>query len=671
MDIQGNLVGKTIDKYQIVELLGKGGMAEVYKANQINLDRHVALKLMHAFLADDPDFIARFEREAKNVAGLRHPNIVQVYDFDVVNGMPYMVMEYIEGETLKAHLENMARRGESMSLGEALRIIQEIGRALAYAHKRGMIHRDIKPANVMMDVSGRAILTDFGIAKILTGPSHTATGTTIGTPDYMAPEQGMGRAGDNRSDIYSLGVMLYQLATGQLPYQADTPLAVMLKHVNDPLPSPRSLKPDLPEGVERVILKSMAKNAEERFATVDDMLASLSNLETAARLTLPAVSMAGVSSSASTRAVPVTGTTMAGATQARPIADTRQADKARPALPITPAVAIIAVLLILGVGGGALYFGGALGPKASPTPLPTSTQPPATQAPLITPSATSQPATETPNSVATQLAILQATQQAILATPTFSPSPDLTQTALACTYAYKISAQDPPDGRTLAVNSRPISKTVTLENTGTCAFPDGTQLVEVNLPTSAAPQSVTVEQIEPGDNAPVAFNWPALKAVGTTTRTWELHLPDGTVVGEALTFTFKYAVISTPTPPLPPPPTPAPVTPTSAAAGLTSIYPASVIGCVYQGTNNMDYNCTFRLGYSGGVGPFTLYYEGQRIGFFQPGETMYYNVVGRRCFVAVYNLRLVDDGSVTQVSTGFQFDPNSAASAFPGGQCTP
>jgi hypothetical protein len=151
---------------------------------------------------------------------------------------------------------------------------------------------------------------------------------------------------------------------------------------------------------------------------------------------------------------------------------------------------------------------------------------------------------------------------------------------------------------------------------------------------------------------------------------WELRLPDGAVVGDPLTFSFRYAVIATPTLPPPPTPTPAPVTPTSAVSGLTDVYPASVIGCVYQGANNMDYNCTFRLGYSGGVGPFTLYYEGQRIGFFQPGETMYYNVIGRRCSPASYNIRLVDDGSITQVSKGFFFDPSNAASAFPGGQCT-
>jgi serine/threonine protein kinase len=292
MDSVSGLTGQTIGKYRIVAHLGRGGMAEVYKAYQPALDRYVALKLMHAFLASDQDFIGRFEREAKNVAALRHPNIIQVFDFDVHNGAPYMVMEYIEGGTLKSHMEDLSRAGTPLTLNEAVHTIREVGRALAYAHQRGMIHRDVKPANVLLDQGNRVILTDFGIAKILTGPSFTMTGATVGTPAYMSPEQSLGRPGDHRSDLYSLGVMLYQLATGQLPYDADTPLAVMLKHVNEPLPLPRSFEPNLPEGIERVILKAMAKNPDDRFQSADDMLAHLGDLDTATRLPIPPASMA-------------------------------------------------------------------------------------------------------------------------------------------------------------------------------------------------------------------------------------------------------------------------------------------------------------------------------------------------------------------------------------------
>ena len=293
-----DLVGKTIGKYRIVERLGRGGMAEVYKAFQTNLDRYVAIKVMHPFLADDPGFAARFEREAKNVAALRHQNIVQVYDFDVEEGTSYMVMEFIEGATLKTRLESLAHRGEPLPLKAAIKIAREVGQALAYAHKHNMIHRDVKPANVMVDSGGRVILTDFGIAKILTGPSYTATGATIGTPAYMSPEQGLGQPGDHRADIYSLGVMLYQLTTGQLPFDADTPLAIMLKHVNDPLPPPRSINPNLPEGIERVILKSLAKKPGERYQSVDEMLADLERAGSASRPAMPAA--APVSASAPT-----------------------------------------------------------------------------------------------------------------------------------------------------------------------------------------------------------------------------------------------------------------------------------------------------------------------------------------------------------------------------------
>jgi serine/threonine protein kinase len=283
-----DLVGKTIGgKYRVVERLGRGGMAEVYKALQTSLERYVAIKVMHPFLADAQGFAARFEREAKSVAALHHPNIVQVYDFDVEAETPYMVMEFIEGATLKTRLESLSHRGQPLPLKAALKIVREIGHALAYAHKRNVVHRDVKPANVMVDTGGRVILTDFGIAKILTGPSYTASGATIGTPAYMAPEQGLGQSGDHRSDLYSLGVMLYQLTTGELPFDADTPMAVMLKHINEDLPPPHSVNPNLPESVERVILKSMAKKPADRYQTVDEMLADLEKVGAAARTAAP------------------------------------------------------------------------------------------------------------------------------------------------------------------------------------------------------------------------------------------------------------------------------------------------------------------------------------------------------------------------------------------------
>jgi|GEM_PF-784571 len=278
MASEGSWTGKTIGKYRLVEPLGRGGMAEVYKAYQPGLDRYVAIKLMHSFLSEDKDFLARFQREARLVAGMRHPNIVQVHDFDVEGGVSYMVMEFIDGETLKGRLQSLEEKSQWISIDEAVRIILSVGSALKYAHRLGMVHRDVKPANVMIDKQGSVILTDFGIAKIFAGGAGTqltASGAMVGTPSYMSPEQCLGQPGDERSDIYSLGVMLYQLAAARLPFEADTPLAVVLKHVNETPPPPREVNPEVPEIIERIIVKSLAKNPDERYQHVSDMLNDL------------------------------------------------------------------------------------------------------------------------------------------------------------------------------------------------------------------------------------------------------------------------------------------------------------------------------------------------------------------------------------------------------------
>ena len=281
--------GRFLGKYEILERIGRGGMAEVFKAYHPALDRFVAIKLLHPFLADDPEFKNRFEHEAQNVAKLRHPNIVQVYDFefDVPNESYYMVMELINGPTLKDLLFDQASEGKRFPQDDALHICRDIGRALAYAHARGMIHRDVKPANIMHDLDDdRYVLTDFGIAKIVTGPQFTASGGMLGTPAYMSPEQALGDPGDERADIYSLGVILYQLCTGRLPYDADTPLAIVLKHVNDPLPNPRDFNPDLAEGVAKIICRAMAKNPDDRYQTAQEMVDHLEDLDKAARMAL-------------------------------------------------------------------------------------------------------------------------------------------------------------------------------------------------------------------------------------------------------------------------------------------------------------------------------------------------------------------------------------------------
>ncbi|MFQ5612745.1 MAG: protein kinase, partial [Anaerolineae bacterium] len=266
-----DLVGTTLGRYRIVARLGRGGMAEVYKAYQPGLERYVAIKVMHRHMADDPDFIGRFKREAQNVAKLRHPNIVQVFEFDDHDGTHYMVMEFIEGPTLKDEIQERNRRGTDFKLAEVVRIFTALCNAIDYAHQRGMVHRDLKPANVMLTTEGQVVLTDFGIARMVEGTKYTMTGALTGTPAYMSPEQGEGKPATERSDIYSLGVMLYQMVTGRVPFEADTPFAIIMKHVNEPLPLPASINPNVSEAMEAVILKALAKDPDDRFQAGADM----------------------------------------------------------------------------------------------------------------------------------------------------------------------------------------------------------------------------------------------------------------------------------------------------------------------------------------------------------------------------------------------------------------
>jgi serine/threonine protein kinase len=266
------LIGKTLGKYEVLEHIGHGGMSEVYKGQHAQLDRMVAVKVLHPFLAGEEGFVIRFKREARIVATLRHPNIMQVYDFDYNEALDiyYMVMEYIDGPTLKTRMtEGLLPQEEAVRIGIA------IADALDYAHQRGMVHRDVKPANIMFMQDGQPVLTDFGIAKMLTLSGLTASGAMVGTPAYMAPEVGMGRQGTAASDIYSLGVVLYQMLTGQLPFESDSPMGMVMQHINDTPPPLARFVQSVPQGLEAVVLKAMAKTPEERFGRAAEMAAAL------------------------------------------------------------------------------------------------------------------------------------------------------------------------------------------------------------------------------------------------------------------------------------------------------------------------------------------------------------------------------------------------------------
>jgi serine/threonine protein kinase len=266
-------------RYEIRERIGAGGMARVFKAFDVNLDRWVAVKILHEHLVDDPSFKERFTREAKFVASLNHPHIVQIYDYNAFerDGIPvyYMVMPFINGPTLRGVIDNYARINEPLPAVQACKIFLELCDALGYAHEQGMAHRDIKPGNVMIDSSGRTILTDFGIARMITAPRLTQDSVATGTPAYMSPEQIHGEAGDSRSDLYSLGIMLFELLTGKLPYQDEGGLSLVLKHLHAPLPRYSDVSGKSDPQLDLLFTRVLAKDPNERFQTAGDFALAL------------------------------------------------------------------------------------------------------------------------------------------------------------------------------------------------------------------------------------------------------------------------------------------------------------------------------------------------------------------------------------------------------------
>jgi serine/threonine protein kinase len=259
-------------RYKLEAKLGSGGMSTVYLAKDATLDRAVAVKVMHREMSEQPDQLERFRQEARAVAKLSHPNVVAVIDAGEDGGHPYIVFEYVEGETLK---QRIARVG-ALDAQEALAYAIEIARGLTVAHARNMVHRDIKPQNVLIDAEGRAKLTDFGISRQLEQDGMTATGRVLGTTDYVAPEQAMGHPVDIRSDIYSLGVVLYEMLVGQVPFHADSQVGVAMKHVNEDLPDVQQRRPELSAAAALVVERATDKDPEQRYQEVGEMIDDLS-----------------------------------------------------------------------------------------------------------------------------------------------------------------------------------------------------------------------------------------------------------------------------------------------------------------------------------------------------------------------------------------------------------
>ncbi len=261
--------GENVGPYRVMEQLGRGGMATVYKAYHANLDRHVALKVLHPAFLEDVGFLARFQREARLVAKLEHPNIVPIYDFAEHAGQPYLVMKFVEGETLKAYL----LRGR-LNVEQIWGVVDAVGAGLGYAHKQGILHRDIKPSNVIVATDGQMYLADFGLARIAEMGESTLSGDMImGTPQYISPEQAMGvKDLDARTDIYSFAVMLYEMVVGQVPFSSDTPFSIIHDHIYSPLPLPKSVNPSIPDEVERVLLKALSKDRDDRYQSVPELV---------------------------------------------------------------------------------------------------------------------------------------------------------------------------------------------------------------------------------------------------------------------------------------------------------------------------------------------------------------------------------------------------------------
>ena len=349
--------GQMLGPYRIINQVGKGGMATVYKAYQPSVDRYVAIKVLPSQLAESREFATRFQQEARIIAKLEHPHILPVFDYGESDGVAYFVMRYMDAGTLK---EKMIE-GRPLPLQEIDRLFTQLANALSYAHSKGIVHRDLKPANVLIDSHGNVFLTDFGIAKLLesASPRLTQTDAIMGTPAYISPEQAQGQTVDQRSDIYSLGIILYEMVTGSVPFTAETPLAVLFKHISDPLPPPSLVKPDIRPSIEQVLLKALAKDPRDRFSTAAEFVAAWER------------ALQTVEHVAESETVPPPRPQTGTPTPSRPLTATKTATKA--GLPTMWMVGCaVAACGLFGLGGVALM---ASSLRGSPTP----TSPPPTQ----------------------------------------------------------------------------------------------------------------------------------------------------------------------------------------------------------------------------------------------------------------------------------------------------
>ncbi len=365
------MIGRTLGGYRVIEQIGLGGMATVYKAYDPGTDRFVALKVLPEHYSKDPTFRERFQREAKAIAKLEHPRILPIFAYGEEDGAAYLVMRYMESGTL-AEAMSQGR----LALSAASQIVTQVADALDYAHEHGIIHRDVKPSNVLLDKNGNTYLTDFGIAKMVEGASDLTGSGLIGTPHYMSPEQCTGRKDlTPASDQYSLGIILYEMVTGQKPFQAETPVAVVMKHLHDPLPSPRSFRPDLPDAMERPLYKALAKEPHQRFESCRALASAFARALASAQVVDDQTVKMPAGDEGATLAI---GGAQAGETTSA----AAPPPSARRRIPAWAALAGLAVIVVL---AGAAILGGLFRPKTPPPPAIPATDQAGPPGPIVGP----------------------------------------------------------------------------------------------------------------------------------------------------------------------------------------------------------------------------------------------------------------------------------------------
>ncbi len=334
-----------VNRYHIERPIARGGMADVYLARDAQLDRYVAVKVLFAEYARDPSFVERFRREAQNAAGLNHPNIVGVYDYGAQEGTYFIVMEYVEGRSLR----DILRAEERLAPMQAARIASEIAGALDFAHQRGVVHRDIKPGNVLITPSGQVKVTDYGISANPTDAAAglTQTGAVIGTATYFSPEQAQGYQVDGRTDVYALGVVLYEMLVGRPPFSAESPVAVAMKHVREPVVPPSQLVPDIPPDLERIVLTALAKDVATRYQTAEEMRADLMRYGRGQRVAAPPP--ASLTESPTMAATGMAAATVAGAPADAQMWDDEEPRRWGTIIAATAGVALLAAVIIYAV----------------------------------------------------------------------------------------------------------------------------------------------------------------------------------------------------------------------------------------------------------------------------------------------------------------------------------